>query len=88
MIFAVLAHKELYKALSGRIETSSFGMLETGSANVVDLIKDQYEVRKERYKWRREGNGMREIGEMNALNVSDGMKMISKEEEKGTAEDK
>nr|QGA72430.1 integrin beta 2 [Eriocheir sinensis] len=43
VIFAVLSHRELYEGLSKRIETSSFGMLEKGSINVVDLIQKQYE---------------------------------------------
>lgn len=42
IIFAVLGYSDLYRDLSNAITTSSFGVLEQGSANVVDLIKDQY----------------------------------------------
>lgn len=49
MIFAVLSNPELYLDLSQQSETFSYGLLEKGSSNVVDLIKKQYEVKNERY---------------------------------------
>nr|AEN94570.1 beta-integrin [Scylla paramamosain] len=42
IIFAVLQNERLYRELQQQIKTSSFGLLEEGSANVVDLIKEQY----------------------------------------------
>ncbi|XP_069173451.1 LOW QUALITY PROTEIN: integrin beta-PS [Procambarus clarkii] len=42
VIFAVSAHELLYKELSGMIETSSYGMLEADSRNVVELVREQY----------------------------------------------
>lgn len=42
IIFAVLSDGELYSDLSKAITTSSFGMLQNGSTNVVDLIEKQY----------------------------------------------
>nr|CAA67357.1 integrin [Pacifastacus leniusculus] len=42
VIFAVSSHELLYKELSGMIETSSYGMLDADSGNVVELVRDQY----------------------------------------------
>lgn len=47
MIFAVTAEQiSVYERLRQHIEGASAGTLSENSANVVDLVKDQYSVRK------------------------------------------
>lgn len=47
MIFAVTAEQiSVYERLKQHIEGASAGTLSENSANVVDLVKDQYSVRK------------------------------------------
>ncbi|KAK3869052.1 hypothetical protein Pcinc_025612 [Petrolisthes cinctipes] len=43
IIFAVTGHEGLYEKLHELVETSSYGLLNQGSSNVVDLVKDQYQ---------------------------------------------
>lgn len=43
VIFAVSGYPDLYESLSKMIEASSFGVLDANSANVVELVKEQYE---------------------------------------------
>ncbi|XP_063603474.1 integrin beta-PS-like [Penaeus indicus] len=43
VIFAVSGYADLYESLSKMIEASSFGLLDANSANVVELVKEQYE---------------------------------------------
>jgi len=46
MIFAVTAEQiNVYERLKQHIEGASAGTLSENSANVVDLVKDQYSVR-------------------------------------------
>ncbi|XP_042877384.1 integrin beta-PS-like isoform X1 [Penaeus japonicus] len=43
VIFAVSGYPDLYESLSKMIDASSFGVLDKNSANVVELVKEQYE---------------------------------------------
>lgn len=50
VIFAVTESQiDVYRKLEEHIEGSSSGKLSGDSANIVDLVKEQYEVR---FKWR------------------------------------
>lgn len=44
IIFAVTAYEDLYENLNKLVETSSYGLLEDGSSNIVELVREEYRV--------------------------------------------
>lgn len=44
IIFAVTGHGTLYQELQKLIRTSSYGFLDDGSSNLLNLVEDQYQV--------------------------------------------
>ncbi|KAK3862713.1 hypothetical protein Pcinc_031448 [Petrolisthes cinctipes] len=43
IIFAVTGHVDIYQKLHELVETSSYGLLNADSSNVIDLVRDQYQ---------------------------------------------
>lgn len=44
IIFAVTRYEELYENLHKQVETSSYGLLNDGSSNIVELVREEYQV--------------------------------------------